>query len=39
MKEEPIIKCPKCGASMVRIISEVGKISFRGEGWTPKFFK
>lgn len=29
---------PDCGGKLKRIISNIGNISFRGKGWTPKFY-
>ena len=29
----------QCGGELKRIISKIGNISFRGKGWTPKFFR
>ena len=37
-KEEPKIKCKKCGTIMHRIIGSAPPVTFKGGGWTPKHY-
>jgi putative FmdB family regulatory protein len=36
MKENPIFKCPECGAKMKRLLNGGGNIIFKGVGWPRK---
>jgi putative FmdB family regulatory protein len=39
IKDEALSKCPKCGESIERVITNTAPVIFKGSGWPGKEIK